>query len=61
MVLASRPHSFEQSLTDILGPSEDLVGQIRDFQKLFLAPGFLAYIGVLITASLVIIFYFAPR
>ncbi|KAF8913697.1 magnesium transporter NIPA-domain-containing protein, partial [Mucidula mucida] len=43
------------------GPSEDLVGQIRDFQKLFLAPGFLAYIGVLITASLVIIFYFAPR
>ncbi|KAF9023966.1 DUF803-domain-containing protein [Hymenopellis radicata] len=43
------------------GPSEDLVGQIREFQKLFLAPGFLAYIGVLITASLVIIFYFAPR
>ncbi|XP_006457269.1 hypothetical protein AGABI2DRAFT_212615 [Agaricus bisporus var. bisporus H97] len=43
------------------GPHEDSVGQIREFQKLFLAPGFLAYAGVLIVVSLVIIFYFAPR
>ncbi|KAF9523471.1 magnesium transporter NIPA-domain-containing protein [Crepidotus variabilis] len=43
------------------GPQEQTVGQIREFQKLFLAPGFLAYISVLIVASLVIIFYFAPK
>ncbi|KAK0213279.1 magnesium transporter NIPA-domain-containing protein [Desarmillaria ectypa] len=43
------------------GPREDLVGQITEFQKLFLAPGFLAYISVLIAASLVIIFFFAPK
>lgn len=43
------------------GPKEDLVGQITEFQKLFLAPGFLVYISVLIAASLVIIFFFAPK
>jgi hypothetical protein len=43
------------------GPHEQAVGQIREFQKLFLAPGFLAWGSVLIVASLVIIFYFAPR
>ncbi|KAF8649136.1 hypothetical protein AX16_005999 [Volvariella volvacea WC 439] len=43
------------------GPKEASVGQIREFQKLFLAPGFLAWTGVLIAASLVIIFYFARR
>ncbi|KAF5337657.1 hypothetical protein D9758_012997 [Tetrapyrgos nigripes] len=43
------------------GPSEQSVGQIREFQKLFLAPGFLAYASVLIAAALVIIFYFGPR
>ncbi|KLO15377.1 DUF803-domain-containing protein [Schizopora paradoxa] len=43
------------------GPQEASVGQITEFQKLFLAPGFLVYIGVLISASLVIIFYFAPK
>ncbi|ESK88765.1 duf803 domain membrane protein [Moniliophthora roreri MCA 2997] len=43
------------------GPKEETVGQIRDFQKLFLAPGFLAYASVLIAASLVIIFFFAPK
>lgn len=44
-----------------IGPREESVGQIRDFQKLFLAPGFLSYCGVLIGISLVIVFYFAPR
>ncbi|KAL0956980.1 hypothetical protein HGRIS_003081 [Hohenbuehelia grisea] len=43
------------------GPKEASVGQIREFQKLFLAPGFLAYAGTLIAISLVIIFYFAPK
>ena len=32
-----------------------------EFQKLFLSPGFLIYGGILIAASLVIVFYFAPR
>ncbi|KAJ7252149.1 magnesium transporter NIPA-domain-containing protein [Mycena haematopus] len=43
------------------GPSEASVGQILDFQKLFLSVGFLIYAGILITAALVIIFYAAPR
>ncbi|KAJ6456419.1 magnesium transporter NIPA-domain-containing protein [Mycena sanguinolenta] len=43
------------------GPSEASVGQIVDFQKLFLSVGFLIYAGILITAALVIIFYAAPR
>ncbi|KAJ7090872.1 magnesium transporter NIPA-domain-containing protein [Mycena belliarum] len=43
------------------GPSEAAVGQILDFQKLFLSVGFLVYAGILIVAALVIIFYAAPR
>ncbi|KAF7288715.1 DUF803-domain-containing protein [Mycena chlorophos] len=43
------------------GPSEATVGQITDFQKLFLSVGFLVYAGILITASLTIIFFAAPR
>ncbi|KAJ3556229.1 hypothetical protein NP233_g12025 [Leucocoprinus birnbaumii] len=43
------------------GPKEESIGQIREFQKLFLAPGFLAYTGTLFAISLSIIFYFAPR
>ncbi|KAI0743637.1 magnesium transporter NIPA-domain-containing protein [Daedaleopsis nitida] len=43
------------------GPQEASIGQITEFQKLFLAPGFLVYGSVLIGASLVIIFWFAPR
>ncbi|EJF65229.1 hypothetical protein DICSQDRAFT_152481 [Dichomitus squalens LYAD-421 SS1] len=43
------------------GPQEASVGQITQFQKLFLSPGFLVYGGILITAALVIIFYFAPK
>ena len=43
------------------GPKEQTVGQIREFQKLFLAPGFLAFTGLLIAASLIIIFYFTPK
>lgn len=43
------------------GPQEASVGQIREFQKLFLSVGFLVYAGILIGSSLAIIFYFAPR
>ncbi|KAF9455701.1 magnesium transporter NIPA-domain-containing protein [Collybia nuda] len=43
------------------GPHSETVGQIREFEKLFLAPGFLAYGSVLIVASLVIIIFFAPK
>ncbi|KAG5637050.1 hypothetical protein H0H81_006001 [Sphagnurus paluster] len=43
------------------GPAESSVGQIRQFQKLFLAPGFLAYASVLITTSIVIVVFFAPK
>lgn len=45
----------------LLGPQEESIGQIREFQKLFLAPGFLAYGGTLISISLVNAFYFAPK
>jgi hypothetical protein len=43
------------------GPQEASVGEIQKFKALFLFPGFLAYISVLITASLAIIFYFGPK
>lgn len=43
------------------GPEEPSVGQITEFQKLFLSPGFLVYGSVLIAGALVIIFYFAPK
>lgn len=43
------------------GPQEASVGQIREFQKLFLSVGFLVYAGLLIASALLIIFYFAPR
>ncbi|KAJ7153297.1 magnesium transporter NIPA-domain-containing protein [Mycena filopes] len=42
-------------------PKEATVGQILDFQKLFLSVIFLAYVGVLLVASLLIIFVVAPR
>ncbi|KAF8133038.1 magnesium transporter NIPA-domain-containing protein [Mycena galopus ATCC 62051] len=43
------------------GPSEASVGQILDFEKLFLSVGFLVYAGILISAALGIIFFAAPR
>ncbi|KAJ6542295.1 magnesium transporter NIPA-domain-containing protein [Mycena vulgaris] len=42
-------------------PKEATVGQIVDFQKLFTSIIFLVYVGVLLVASLVIIFVLAPR
>ncbi|KAG2341086.1 DUF803-domain-containing protein [Suillus weaverae] len=43
------------------GPQEQTPGEIEQFKKLFLAPGFLAYISALITIALSIIFYFGPK
>ena len=43
------------------GPEEQSVSTISAFKKLFLAPGFLSYGSVCIVASLVIIFFVAPK
>ncbi|OCB88412.1 DUF803-domain-containing protein [Sanghuangporus baumii] len=43
------------------GPEEQSVSTIAEFKKLFLAPGFLSYGSVCIVASLVIIFFVAPK
>ncbi|EIW83483.1 DUF803-domain-containing protein [Coniophora puteana RWD-64-598 SS2] len=43
------------------GPQEQTVSEISEFEKLFIAPGFLAYISVLIVIALSIIFYFGPK
>jgi|SRR6267142_213157 len=49
------------SLTDCLGPQEASIGQIVEFQHLFLSPLFIVYTTVLILVSLTIIFYFGPK
>jgi hypothetical protein len=62
MVFMSIPVPHSSSSDNFLqGPQEQSVGQITQFQKMFLAPGFLAYGSVLIAASLTIIFYFGPK
>ncbi|CAE6430143.1 unnamed protein product [Rhizoctonia solani] len=43
------------------GPKESTVGQIREFEKLFVSVGFLIYGGLVIAASIGIIFFVAPR
>ncbi|KAI6002873.1 magnesium transporter NIPA-domain-containing protein [Pisolithus albus] len=43
------------------GPQESTPSQISGFQQLFVSPGFLAYIGVLVAIALSIIIYFGPR
>jgi hypothetical protein len=43
------------------GPKEASIGEIEQFKALFLFPSFLAYMSVLIAASLAIIFYFGPK
>ncbi|KAF9241803.1 magnesium transporter NIPA-domain-containing protein [Melanogaster broomeanus] len=49
------------NLTLLPGPQEQTPSQISEFQKMFIAPGFLAYIGVLIAIALSIIIYFGPK
>lgn len=56
------PHHILSSLPNHpLGPQEQTPSEIYLFEELFIAPGFLAYISVLITIALSIIFYFGPR
>lgn len=43
------------------GPTEESVGQIREFQKLFLAVGFIVFGSIMIVASIVIAAFVAPR
>ncbi|KAF8134395.1 magnesium transporter NIPA-domain-containing protein [Boletus edulis] len=43
------------------GPQEQTPSEISSFKALFIAPSFLAYISVLITIALSIIFYFGPK
>ncbi|KAI9463355.1 magnesium transporter NIPA-domain-containing protein [Russula earlei] len=43
------------------GPQEQSIGQIVEFQALFLSPLFVVYASLLILTSLVIIFYFGPK
>ncbi|CCO32365.1 Magnesium transporter NIPA2 AltName: Full=Non-imprinted in Prader-Willi/Angelman syndrome region protein 2 homolog [Rhizoctonia solani AG-1 IB] len=43
------------------GPKESTVGQIREFEKLFVSVGFLVYGGVIIAVSIGIIFFVAPK
>lgn len=43
------------------GPQESTPSQISEFKQLFIAPGFLAYISVLVAIALGIIVYFGPR
>ncbi|KIJ68036.1 hypothetical protein HYDPIDRAFT_185961 [Hydnomerulius pinastri MD-312] len=43
------------------GPQEQTPSEIAQFKELFIAPGFLAYISVLVGIALSIIVYFGPR
>ncbi|KAG8214146.1 DUF803-domain-containing protein [Butyriboletus roseoflavus] len=43
------------------GPQEQTPSEISEFELLFIAPSFLAYISVLITIALSIIIYFGPK
>ena len=45
----------------INAPTHHAGGKITEFQKLFLAPGFLTWASVCIAASLVLVFFFAPK
>ena len=52
---------FGSTIIALNVPSSSTVGQIREFQKLFLAPGFLGWTGFLLAASLTVMFHFGPK
>lgn len=54
-------HSCLSVPNPLQGPQEQTPSEISQFKTMFLAPGFLAYIGVLITIALSIIIYFGPK
>lgn len=43
------------------GPEQHAAGEIQKFQKMFLSVGFLVWGGICIAASLILIFFVAPR
>ncbi len=43
------------------GPEQHASGQIEEFKKLFIAPGFLAWTGICIATALVLIFFVVPK
>ncbi|PWN18184.1 DUF803-domain-containing protein [Microstroma glucosiphilum] len=43
------------------GPSDESSGSIVEFRKLFISVGFLIWLGICVVASLVLIFWAAPR
>ncbi|KAI3613407.1 hypothetical protein CBS9595_004240 [Malassezia furfur] len=42
-------------------PEQKTSGNIREYEKLFIAPGFLTWLGICVVAALVLIFLVAPR
>ncbi|PWY99074.1 DUF803-domain-containing protein [Testicularia cyperi] len=42
-------------------PTQHAGGKITEFEKLFIAPGFLSWASICVVASLVLVFYFGPR
>lgn len=55
------PLQLGSTIIALNGPTEASVGQIREFQKLFLAVGFVVFGSVMIVASIVIAVFVAPR
>lgn len=55
------PIKLGSTIIALNGPTESSVGQIREFQKLFLAVGFVVFGSVMIVASIVIAVFVAPR
>lgn len=55
------PLKLGSTIIALNGPTEASVGQIRDFQKLFLAVGFVVFGSVMIVASIGIAVFVAPR
>lgn len=42
-------------------PEQKTSGNIRQYEKLFIAPGFLTWLGICVVSALVLIFFVAPR
>lgn len=42
-------------------PEQKTSGNIREYEKLFIAPGFLTWLGICVVTSLVLVFFVAPK
>lgn len=45
----------------INAPEQKVSGNIREYEKLFIAPGFLTWLGICVVAALILVFLVAPR